>query len=104
MSPRCSGFPVKHGLLVGNVCANSGAAKAGVHGATQQVTLAGSTWPLGGDIIVKVDGVPVSTVDQLRTIVGTKKPGDSVELELYRKTSTLDVKVKLGRQPASPLC
>jgi S1-C subfamily serine protease len=97
-------LPVKHGLLVANVCANSGAAKAGVHGATQQVTLSGSTWPLGGDIIVKVDSVPVSTVDQLRTIVGTKKPGDSVELELYRKTSSLDVKVKLGRQPASPLC
>jgi S1-C subfamily serine protease len=97
-------LPVKHGLLVSNVCENSGAAKAGVHGATQQVTLSGSTWPLGGDIIVKVDSVPVSTVDQLRTIVGTKKPGDSVELELYRKTSSLDVKVKLGRQPASPLC
>jgi S1-C subfamily serine protease len=97
-------LPVQHGLLVGNVCANSGAAKAGVHAATQEVTLAGVTWPLGGDIIVKVDQVPVSTVDQLRTIVGTKQPGDSVELELYRSTSTLDVKVKLGRQPASPLC
>jgi S1-C subfamily serine protease len=97
-------LPVQRGLLVGNVCANSGAAKAGVHAATQEVTLAGVTWPLGGDIIVKVDQVPVSTVDELRTIVGTKKPGDSVELELYRSTSTLDVKVKLGRQPAAPLC
>jgi S1-C subfamily serine protease len=97
-------LPVQRGLLVGNVCRNSGAAKAGVHAATQHVMLAGVTWPLGGDIIVKVDNTPVSTVDQLRTIVGDKQPGDSVELELYRNTSTLDVKVKLGRQPASPLC
>ena len=97
-------LPVKRGLLVGTVCKNSGAAKAGVHGATQQVTLAGVTWPLGGDIIVKVDGLPVASNDELRTIVGQKQPGDSVELELYRSTSTKDVKVRLGRQPISLMC
>jgi S1-C subfamily serine protease len=75
-----------------------------VHGATQEVTLAGVTWPLGGDIIVKADGLRIASVDQLRTIVSDKQPGDSVELELDRKNSTLNVKVKLGRQPASPLC
>jgi S1-C subfamily serine protease len=97
-------LPVKQGLLVSSVCHNSGAAAAGVHAATQEVTLAGVTWPLGGDIIVTADGVRVASVDQLRTIVGSKKPGDSVELELDRKSSTVDVKVKLGRQPASLGC
>ena len=91
---------MKSGLLVGKVCKSSGAANAGVRGARQEVTLAGVTWPLGGDIIVKVDGLRVASLDQLRTIVADKQPGDSVELELYRSTSTLDVKVKLGRQPA----
>jgi S1-C subfamily serine protease len=98
------GLPVKRGLLVATVCRNSGAATAGVRGARQEVTLAGVTWPLGGDIIVKADGLRIATVDQLRTIVGNKQPGDSVELVLDRKNSTLDVKVKLGQQPASPLC
>jgi S1-C subfamily serine protease len=97
-------LPVRSGLLVGTVCKSSGAANAGVHGARQEVTLAGVTWPLGGDIIVKVDGLRVTSFDQLRTIVAAKKPGDSVDLELYRNTSTLDVKVKLGRQPSTPLC
>ena len=97
-------LPVKSGLLVGKVCTSSGAAAAGVRGAQQEVTLAGVTWPLGGDIIVKIDGLRVTSLDQLRTIVADKKPGDSVELELYRSTSTLDVKVKLGRQPSTLLC
>ncbi|MDP9261671.1 MAG: trypsin-like peptidase domain-containing protein [Actinomycetota bacterium] len=97
-------LPVKSGLLVGKVCKSSGAADAGVRGARQEVTLAGVTWPLGGDIIVKVDGLRVASLDQLRTIVADKKPGDSVELELYRSTSTLDVKVKLGREPSTLLC
>ena len=107
ITPRVAALfrlPVKSGLLVGTVCQSSGAAEAGVQGARQEVTLAGVTWPLGGDIIVKVDGLRVTSFDQLRTIVADKKPGDSVELELYRNTSTLDVKVKLGRQPATSLC
>jgi S1-C subfamily serine protease len=97
-------LPVKSGLLVSTVCHNSGAAAAGVRAATQEVTLAGMTWPLGGDIVVKADGLRVGSLDQLRAIVADKKPGDSVELELDRKDSTLDVKVKLGRQPASLVC
>jgi S1-C subfamily serine protease len=107
ITPRVAALfrlPVKRGLLVGTVCKSSGAADAGVQGARQEVTLAGVTWPLGGDIIVKVDGLRVTSFDELRTIVADKKPGDSVELELYRNTSTLDVKVKLGRQPSTPLC
>ena len=95
---------MKSGLLVGKVCESSGAAAAGVRGAQQEVTLAGVTWPLGGDIIVKVDGVPVTAVDELRTIVGDKKPGDSVELELQRRNATMDVNVKLIQEPASLDC
>ena len=97
-------LPVQHGLLVGGVCKSGGAARAGIHAATTQVTLAGDTWPLGGDIIVKADGMRVGSLDQLRALVGDKKPGDTVSLELYRGSKTLDIKVKLGRQPASPLC
>jgi len=107
ITPRVAALfrrPVKSGLLVSTGCRNSGAAAAGVRAATQEVTLAGVTWPLGGDIVVKADGLRVGSLDQLRAIVADKKPGDSVELELDRKNSTLDVKVKLGRQPASLVC
>ena len=71
-----------------------------MRGATQQVTLAGVTWPLGGDIIVKVDGHAGGVARRsCGRSSADKQPGDSVELELYRSTSTIDVKVKLGRQP-----
>jgi S1-C subfamily serine protease len=97
-------LPVRSGLLVGKVCHDGGAAKAGVRGATQRVTLAGDTWPLGGDIIVRLDGGRVTSAAQLREIVNSKKPGDSVELELYRGNKIMNATVKLGRQPASPCC
>jgi S1-C subfamily serine protease len=104
MVARLFRLPVQRGLLVGKVCRSSGASNAGVRAATQQVTLAGSTWPLGGDIIVKADGMRVASLDRLRAIVADKKPGDTVDLELYRNAKTLDVKVKIGRQPVSPRC
>jgi S1-C subfamily serine protease len=97
-------LPVRHGLLVGGVCRNSGAARAGLRGATQQVTVAGDTWPLGGDIIVKIDGVTVTSVEQLRSLVEQKQPGQTVQLGIYRGDKTLTLRVKLGRQPLSPRC
>jgi S1-C subfamily serine protease len=97
-------LPVKSGLLVSTVCSSTGAAKAGLHGATQQVTVAGETWPLGGDIIVSADGVPVASVEQLRSVIAQKKPGDTLQLGIYRGAKTLSLHVKLGRQPLSPQC
>ena len=97
-------LPVKSGLLVSTVCSSTGAAKAGLRGATQQVTVSGETWPLGGDIIVSADGVPVVSVEQLRSVIGQKKPGDTLKLGIYRGDKTMSLQVKLGRQPLSPQC
>jgi S1-C subfamily serine protease len=97
-------LPTRSGLLVGTVCAATGAAKAGLRGGTQQVTLGGDTWPVGGDIVVKLDGAPVDSVDAMHTAIAGKRPGDTVHLEIYRGNSTKTLEVKLGRQPASPRC
>jgi len=97
-------LPTSHGLLVGTVCTHSAAADAGLRGATQQVTLAGDTWPLGGDIIVKVDGVSVTSVGQLRSVIADKKPGQTVQLAIHRGNTSRTLNVKLGRQPLSPRC
>ncbi|HEY7207710.1 MAG TPA: trypsin-like peptidase domain-containing protein [Gaiellaceae bacterium] len=97
-------LPVRHGLLVGHICAASGAKAAGLRGATQSVVVAGETWPLGGDILVDADGHAVGSLDRLRAIVAAKKPGDEIPLEVYRDTKKTTLDVKLGRQPHSPRC
>ena len=97
-------LPARSGLLVSRVCADTGAATAGLRGAKRQVTVAGDTWPLGGDIIVKADAMPVGSLEQLRTLISQHKPGDTLQLEIYRGEKTMTVKVRLGRQPLSPRC
>ena len=48
-----------------------------------------------GDIILKVDGQEVNASNQLQTIIGSKDPGDVVDLLVFREGNTFDRKVTL---------
>ena len=95
-------LPVKHGLLVAHVEAGTAAGHAGLKGATNQVVVAGESWPLGGDIIVQADGVPTTTVNKLSDVIANHKPGDTIELVVFRSNAKQKIEVKLGRQRSSP--
>jgi len=92
-------LPVTSGVLVASVRPNTGAAKAGLRAARNQVTVEGESWPAGGDVIVKVDGQPVPTIERLIDLISTKKPGDKIDLEVIRGTNRVHLNVTLGRQP-----
>jgi S1-C subfamily serine protease len=94
-------LPLSHGLLVASVQPGSGAAKAGLRAARQSATLAGETYPLGGDLIASADGAPLYSVDQLRDTIAGKRPGDRLKLHVYRGSGARTVKVELGRQPTT---
>jgi len=95
-------LPVQAGVIVERVEPGSAAAKAGLRGGTTEVTLAGESYTLGGDVIVKADGLRVSSIARLRDVIGAKRPGDSLTLEIYRGDQPMTIKVKLGRQPPTP--
>jgi S1-C subfamily serine protease len=94
-------LPVSKGLLVQSVQPGSGAASAGLKPGRTQVVLAGESYNLGGDIIVQADKSPVASLDRLRDVVASKKPGDKLRLVVYRNGKRTIVNVKLGRQPAA---
>jgi S1-C subfamily serine protease len=96
---RLFNLPAQSGLLVASVDAGSGAAKAGLRAGHTNVIVQGTTYPLGGDIIIAVDGKPVSTFEQLRDSIAQKKPGDELSVELYRHGQKQTVHVTLGNAP-----
>jgi S1-C subfamily serine protease len=95
-------LPVDHGLILARVIKGTGAASAGLKAGGNEVVVEGESWPAGGDVLVKADGHPLNSVDDLRNVIADKKPGSSLKLELYRGAKKMEVGVKLGRQPASP--
>ena len=95
-------LPVSEGLVIQTVGAGSGAEGAGLKVGTEQAVIAGESFRMGGDVIVSADGKSVSTIDELRDVIATHKPGDKIELEIYRGGKSKTVTVTLGRQPTSP--
>jgi S1-C subfamily serine protease len=91
-------LPVTRGVLVAAVRPNSGAARAGLRAGTNHVTVEGESWPAGGDLIVRADGLEVPTIERLIDVIASKEPGDEIELEVFRGTRRIHVTVKLGRQ------
>ena len=99
-------LPVANGMLVAGVEPGSGAARAGLEGGNTHVTVAGETYVVGGDVIARIDGEAVASLNGLRDIVSARKPGDEVTLTIYRSTGStwkrMTFRVQLGRQPSSP--
>ena len=56
--------------------------------------LAGESYNLGGDIIVEAGGTPVASLDRLRDVVAAKKPGDKLQLKVYRGSKQTSVEVE----------
>jgi len=89
------------GALIEKVAPGSPAAKAGLQGGDQTVTIQGQDFTLGGDVITKVDGKDVHTFDDLIALLSQKNPGDKVTLIVERGGKTRDVSVTLTDRPAN---
>jgi S1-C subfamily serine protease len=99
-------LPAKSGALIEKVEAGSPAAKAGIRAGNIEAKVGGNEISVGGDIIVGFDGKKVISNESLASYVGTKKPGDTVTLELYRESGSggytkKSVTVTLGQRPNS---
>ncbi|HEY7732838.1 MAG TPA: trypsin-like peptidase domain-containing protein [Gaiellaceae bacterium] len=95
-------LPVDAGLLLESVEDGSAADRAGLEGGTEQVVVSGESYRLGGDLIVAADGERVASVEALRDVLAARKPGDTIELQVYRDGKKRTVTVELGRLPTSP--
>jgi S1-C subfamily serine protease len=94
------GLPRSGGLLVQQVAGGSSEEAAGVRGATQIVAIGNVELGIGGDLIVAIDGQPVTREDTLVRVVAQKRVGDIIKLTVVRNRRTMVIPVKLLRPPA----
>lgn len=95
-------LPVQQGVLIRGVHVGSPADKAGLRGGTVVQTVRDRPVCVGGDIIVAIDGVYVSNMDELVAyLVVNSQPGDTVTLRIVRGDETLDVPLVLEARPTT---
>src|SRR6056297_4030671 len=78
---RALGLENPGGVVVGEVVPDGPADEAGLQ---------------DGDVIVKLDGEEFDSWRDFRVAIGSKKPGDTIELEVFREGETMEYTIELG--------
>lgn len=92
---------VNQGMLVSQVSKNGNAEKAGIKGGSNAVRYGTSRnsqiFYIGGDVITAIDGIEVTSFADYYSALESKKPGDTVEVQLQRGSKTINVDVVLSK-------
>ena len=90
------------GFLVIIVVEDSPASKAGLHGSIETKEIDGVNYPIGGDIILSVDGKEVRQIDDILIHLQREKSvGDEMVLEILRDGRTTNFVLLLEERPNS---
>jgi S1-C subfamily serine protease len=91
LPPRASGFIVK------TVAKGSPADEIGLRGSAQIVSISGEEVPLGGDIILSVEGIPAAAgnLGKIRDTIGTLRAGAPYTVSILRAGQVLELTGKV---------
>jgi len=94
------GLSDARGFLIVTVVENSPASKAGLQGSSETKEIDGIIYPMGGDIILSVDGIIVRQIDDILIHLQREKSvGDEIVLEIYRDEKTTNLVLILEERP-----
>lgn len=94
-------LPFDRGALIIEVLRGGPAEKAGLRGGSKMVQVGNALIPVGGDLVLEVDGRPIGSSEELVREIRKRKPGDKVALKIFRERKSLEVTVILGERPRS---
>jgi len=92
-------IPFVDGFLVETVEPGSPAERVGVHGGDLPITIVGTEFLLGGDIITEMNGQSLDDPEKLLKLVRSVKIGEKLKLTLYRGGKTRMVEFDIPDRP-----
>ena len=75
------------------------AAAAGMRGARRGVLVGNYELGVGGDLIMELDGKPADKNDAIARALSKKRPGDKIEMTVFRDGKSVKVAATLGEAP-----
>src|SRR5436309_1303260 len=94
-------LPIHEGLLVVVATPRGPAAVAGIRGGARLVEVRMRLIHIGGDVIVAIDGHKVAGQLDVNVVLNRKRPGDTVNVSVYRGGKKMDNTVKPGERPSN---
>jgi S1-C subfamily serine protease len=94
-------LPVREGLLVERATKGGPAAAAGIRGGDRVALDGMRRIAIGGDVIVAIDNQKVASQLDVNLALNHKRPGDTVNVTVYRGGKKMDISVKLSERPVS---
>jgi putative serine protease PepD len=98
-SAEALNLPVKQGLMVARVIKGAPAERAGLQSAGKSIIVGNRRIPIGGDIITAYDGHPAESADKFSNYIDSKRPGDTVHLDVNRNGKPITIAVTLSERP-----
>jgi S1-C subfamily serine protease len=96
-------LPAEGGLLIQAIEPGSAADIAGLRGPRQVVIVGNVELGVGGDLIMAIDGQQVQREDAISRALSKKRPGDKMEVVIFRNGRTQKVSVTLTEDPGDTL-
>jgi S1-C subfamily serine protease len=89
----------QHGAYIDTVVPDGPADKAGLHGSSGVEVIEGVRVPVGGDVVVELEGTSIIDFSDLLSRIAFREPGDVVELTILRGGERQKVAVELDARP-----
>lgn len=83
----------ERGAYISGIVPDSPAAEAGLQGTSDQAVVDGLPMPVGGDVVLAVDGKEVRSMDDLILFISEYDVGDRVTLTVLRNGEEIEVSV-----------
>ena len=88
------------GALIIAVGSDTAASRGGLRASDRLTVINGAEAPVGGDIIVAIDGTPIQGMDDvIAYVVERTQPGDTVEFIVLRNGEEVSVTITMGKRP-----
>src|SRR5215475_1200338 len=95
-------IPLEIGFLVEVVEPGSPAEQVDLRGGKLELTIAGYEYLLGGDIITKLNGAPLTTPENIIAALAELRVGATVNLTIFRGGKYVDLRYTLPERPLLP--